>query len=100
MRYDEDTDTDNNRDVEGMWTEQFRSSPSARYRPAYREALGGPWTTTLGLRSVAWGTAPVHSSQTSPAGAEWGGCGPGTNVGGKRRVSVGRSWRSWQSQRG
>ena len=80
MRYDKDTDTDNNRDVEGMWSEQFRSSPSARYRPAYREALGGPWATTLGLRPVVRGTAPVHSSQTSQACAEWGGCGPGTNV--------------------
>ena len=80
MRYDKDTDTDNNRDVEGMWSEQFRSSPSVRYRPAYSETLGGSRTATLGLCPVARGTAAVHGSQTSQAGAEWGGCGPGTNV--------------------
>ena len=33
MRYDKDTDTDNNRDVEGMWSEQFRSSPSVSPNP-------------------------------------------------------------------
>ncbi len=80
MSYDKATDTDNNRDVEGMWSEQFRSSTSVRYRPSYSEALGGPGKAALGLRPVARGAAPVHGAQTSQAGAEWGGCGPGTNV--------------------
>ena len=80
MGHGKSTDTDDHRNMEGMWSEQLGSSPSVGDRPPYRPALGGPRETTLGVRTLAGGTAPVHRSQTTEAGAV-GRCGrPGTGV--------------------
>ena len=93
MRYEESSYTNDHRDMESKWRELFEGSPSARYRPADGEALGGPRETTLGLRPMAGDQASFYSSQTSSESAARGGCRTDTKVEGDDRLLPGEAGR-------
>ena len=83
MRNKERTDTDHHRDMESVWRASISNSPGAGHRPADGEAVGEPWETTVGLRSVEGSRSPVHGAQASQVAAGWRGCPSSAQVAGK-----------------
>ena len=71
MGHGKSTDTDDHRNVEGMWSEQLGSSPSVGDRPPHRPTLGGPRETTLGY--VRWrGVQRRPTAPKRPKRVLWG----------------------------
>ena len=83
MKDEKNTDTNDHRDVEGTGGESIGDSSGTGHRPKDGKEVGGPRTTTLGIRSVEMGTAPVHGSQTPQRGAGKRSCPLDTQIKGK-----------------
>ena len=83
MKDEKNTNTNDHSDMEGKGRESIGDSSGTGYRPEDGKKVGGPGTTTLGIRSVERGRAPVHGAQASQAGTGGRSCPLGTQIKGK-----------------
>ena len=91
MRYGEDRDQEDSRDVEGVWGELFGSSPAIGGGSTDGEAVGGTGETTLGICALAGSEAAVDGTEAARESAVRGDGEAGGGVAGSHGLLPGEA---------